>query len=136
MRFKSQVGTSNEPASLLLLAPIRFILGSKIDPQKVIAQAKGTHDTLMADRRGQPAGPAAIPTAQCRANESENRAPQRARPNPLASTGLNLSRQFVAGSLLRLPVCALVLVDLDLLASLLSGAIGTPLAIDDGADGL
>ena len=50
--------------------------------------------------------------------------------------GLNLSRQFVAGSLLRLPVCALVLVDLDLLASLLSGAIGTSLAIDDGADGL
>jgi hypothetical protein len=33
-------------------------------------------------------------------------------------------------------VCPLVLVDLDLLASLLSGAIGTSLAIDDGADGL
>jgi hypothetical protein len=49
---------------------------------------------------------------------------------------LNLSRQFVVGSPLRLPVCALVLVDLDLLASLLSGAIGTSLAIDDGADGL
>ena len=50
--------------------------------------------------------------------------------------GLNLFRQRVAGSLRGLPVRALVLVDLDLLAALLAGAIRTSPAADDGADGL
>jgi hypothetical protein len=44
-------------------------------------------------------------------------------------------RQRVAGPLLRLPVRPLKLVDLDLLASGLGGAVGTALAFDDGADG-